>query len=1179
MRTKIILQSAFARPRLLLALLLCGIGASLGFLSFAATPSSGTLTTTSAPLVYTAGPFVVPNVTAQAGPPDCTAPMSCDDFALTVNVPVGTDATKQVKIKVEWPVSSADFDLYVLQGGSIIATSASSSDPESVFIPAVSGSYIVRTVPFAPAGQSITGTVSLESIPAAPPAGSGTPGRYISYAAPADLPGAGSAGEPSIGIDWNPNVASLRHDQVNTGGVAFYTANLNEFRVNFDDCSSPATTLWEDKTSPTESVETLDPIGFVDHVTGRVFQSQLAGASSLIAFSDTDGEAYTQSQGSGQPAGVDHQTVGGGPYNEAAVPPPIHPTYPNQVYYVSQDIATALAARSDNGGLTFGPGIPIYNLSQCGGLHGHVKVGPDGTVYVPNKSCSGAQGVAVSSDNGLTWTVRTVPGSLPADTDPSVGIGSDNTVYLGYQNGDGHPHIATSTDHGVTWTDRDVGQGFIKNCVFPEVTAGDGNRAAFAFLGTTTSGNASDGASFRGVWYFYIATTLDRGSSYTLVDATNGDPVQVGSICTAGTTCGDDRNLLDFMDLQIDREGRVLGAYADGCLAPDCNADTANGTPPYSASRSAFSSIIRQSGGPRLLAAFDPVEPKVPDAPRVDSVTRNTNQSVHVAWSTPDNGGSPLTGYNVYRRTEPGVYGAPLATVTIGCPACKTSYDDATATATGVQYYYKVTAINLIGQGTNCREFPVSAAVIPQSPCTLPGITILTDPSNDELDMLPAHDVQSLSIAEPFSFAPDRLVFTLKMQNLATVPPNTEWPVTFTAPNSVNYTVRMTTVVTDGSNGTTPIFQYGPTAGPFTTADPSSNYNADGTITIVVPRSGVGNPAVGQQLGLFLTRIAVYVGVSTLTPDNMPDSLAPSGSYTVVGNAACAPNRAPIASLTGSPRTGQAPLTVNFSAAASSDPDTTDTIVSYTFDFGDGTPAVTQTSPLITHTYTDSGAFNATVVVTDSRNKPSTNPAAVVIQVDTLLQNVVSRKNHAAVGPFDIILPADGSGIECRTGGANSDYTVVFTFATNVTTVDNATVQQGTATKSSTTVGPNPNQYTVNLTNVSNAQRVIVRLDGVRNAAGANLTDVEGHLSVLVGDTNGDGRVNIGDTNQTKNRSGQPTDATNFRSDVNLLDGAVNSGDTIIVRNNSGNALPPSNVNPPPARTGKEIKAQSNAIR
>ena len=52
--------------------------------------------------------------------------------------------------------------------------------------------------------------------------------------------------------------------------------------------------------------------------------------------------------------------------------------------------------------MTFGPAVPIYT-DQCGGLHGHVKVAPDGTVYVPNRGCGGTQGGVVSEDNGITW--------------------------------------------------------------------------------------------------------------------------------------------------------------------------------------------------------------------------------------------------------------------------------------------------------------------------------------------------------------------------------------------------------------------------------------------------------------------------------------------------------------------------------------------------------------------------------------------------------------------------------------------------------------------------------------------------------------------------------------------------------------------------------------------------------
>ena len=47
------------------------------------------------------------------------------------------------------------------------------------------------------------------------------------------------------------------------------------------------------------------------------------------------------------------------------------------------------------------------------------------------------------------------------------------------------------------------------------------------------------------------------------------------------------------------------------------------------------------------------------------------------------------------------------------------------------------------------------------------------------------------------------------------------------------------------------------------------------------------------------------------------------------------------------------------------------------------------------------------------------------------LVTVVSRKTHTGVGDFDIDLPYSGKrGVECRSGGANGDHKLIFTFAT-----------------------------------------------------------------------------------------------------------------------------------------------------
>ncbi|HEV3072808.1 MAG TPA: PKD domain-containing protein [Thermoanaerobaculia bacterium] len=955
----------------------------------AATPPSGTLTDAGGPVSYTAGPFFVSNASAQAnGTPICNTALQCDQFALTVTLSPAVAAANKVKIQIQWPLSTADFDLYVFDSSNtLVGQSATSNDPETVILPAVNGAYTVLVAPFDPAGQSFTGTISLVPIPVAPPPPPGIAPRYQSYAAPAGI--AESSGEPSISIDWNPNNGALRHGTVNTGGVDFFTANENELRVSFDDCSSPAHSLWEDVTSPTEGVTTLDPIGFGDHVTGRIYQCQLSGGQSRIAFSDDDGGTWTQGQGGPADQGPDHETLGGGPFAAGAPP---HPLYPRAVYYCSQNVAGgAECGLSLDGGRTYLPGVDIFTVTQCtGGIHGHVKVAPDdGTVYVPNSSCAtggGTQGVAVSRDNGVTWTDFTVPGSSGSG-DPSVGIGANGTIYLGWQNGDGHPHIAVSHDHGQTWqnnTDAGAALG-IQNSVFPVVVAGDDNRAAFGFLGTPTGGNYQDTTNFHGIWHFYVATTFDGGNSWYLVDATPDDPVQVGSICTGGTTCGPDRNLLDFNDITIDQEGRVVAAFADGCVAPGCNAGS-----PSSSSRSAKGTVLRQSGGRRLLAAFDPPEPARPPAPLLLAAVRQAG-AVTVTWEVPDNGGTPLTGYKVYRGTASGGE-TLLATIGPGKPA----YLDTTADP-NTKYFYRVTAFNAQGEGPFCGEVSVVAGNV-QSACVLPGITVITDPSGDQTGA-PANselDILSVSLAEPWlSSCSNQLVFTMKVNDLSVVPPQAQWTIFFSRANGTEYFVAM---VSNGTGNPTGVqFVYGHTSTGTGgvrqlttdgTADAGSGFTSDGTITIVLslakltfnlnpPPPTLPPPAPGDTFGNINALTQQTVGVLLLTIDSTA-----SAGYTLAGNQACEPSVPPVAQLVATPNGGPAPLGVMFDGSGSTEPDLCDTITSYTFDFGDGSPPVTQAAPTITHQYVLDGEFPARLRVTDSRGTASANTAQQLISVE-----------------------------------------------------------------------------------------------------------------------------------------------------------------------------------------------------
>jgi hypothetical protein len=288
--------------------------------------------------------------------------------------------------------------------------------------------------------------------------------------------------------------------------------------------------------------------------------------------------------------------------------------YPHAVYYASQDIGDAEMALSQDGGLTYEAAHPMYTLVDCGGLHGHIKVAKSGIIYVPNKNCGGVQGLIVSMDNGLTFAVQPVTGSTPGTSDPSVGIGAKGRVYFGYIGGDGHPHISVSDDQGRSWRhDLDVGVPFaIHNAAFPEVVAGDNDRASYFFLGTPSAGSATgaDTATpFDGVWHGYISTTYDGGRSWFTVDATPGDPVQLGVICTQGTTCPNGtRNLLDFNDITVDKDGRVFTAYTDGCITAACIAKGNNAAGTHTRldnDQATKATIIRQSTGRGLFKSYD----------------------------------------------------------------------------------------------------------------------------------------------------------------------------------------------------------------------------------------------------------------------------------------------------------------------------------------------------------------------------------------------------------------------------------------------------------------------------------------------------------------------------------------------------------------------------------------------
>jgi hypothetical protein len=238
----------------------------------------------------------------------------------------------------------------------------------------------------------------------------------------------------------------------------------------------------------------------------------------------------------------------------------------------------------------------------------------------------------------LSFQVRRLPKNTTTadfDSDPAVAIDAKGTAYMTWEDANSNVMVAVTKDRAKTYTNiQDLGKPFgIKNATMPAAVGGSAGRAAVAFLGTPTEApKAKDGKpenqlrSFdpdrgdpKGGWHLYVATTYDYGKNWVTVDATPTDPVQRdciwwGDVAPARIPAGDkscssspDRNLLDFMDMSVDKTGRVVVGYADGCVGR-CVKDASFHSYPTSAGgqgKDDNATIARQTCGRGLFAGYD----------------------------------------------------------------------------------------------------------------------------------------------------------------------------------------------------------------------------------------------------------------------------------------------------------------------------------------------------------------------------------------------------------------------------------------------------------------------------------------------------------------------------------------------------------------------------------------------
>ncbi len=171
--------------------------------AFAATPASGEISDTSGPQTFTGGPYLLPTpagITAEARDVGCTIPMTCDTYALTVNIADKFRTDKKNEKEVVQIImtssnptpagGSADVDLYLVDSaGADVASSTGATADEAITVPLKTlpnGSYTVLLITGLPLGSSESveirvgrGKAATKQLTIAPMVA--TPGEVVSY--------------------------------------------------------------------------------------------------------------------------------------------------------------------------------------------------------------------------------------------------------------------------------------------------------------------------------------------------------------------------------------------------------------------------------------------------------------------------------------------------------------------------------------------------------------------------------------------------------------------------------------------------------------------------------------------------------------------------------------------------------------------------------------------------------------------------------------------------------------------------------------------------------------------------------------------------------------------------------------------------------------------------------------
>jgi len=188
--------------------------------------------------------------------------------------------------------------------------------------------------------------------------------------------------------------------------------------------------------------------------------------------------------------------------------------------------------------------------------------------------------------------------------------------------------------------------------------------------------------------------------------------------------------------------------------------------------------------------------------------------------------------------------------------------------------------------------------------------------------------------------------------------------------------------------------------------DASGSGGGSGTVVGWDWDFGDGVSASGAVVEHVYNSAGIYT-VQLTVSDDLGNQASTSETITVTETTATG-NLKPLATLAADPRSGEAPLTVQFDATGSRDED--GAVTDYQWSFGDGTTA---SGEIVSHTYVDAGIYTATVTVTDDEGATATASVSITVSPSSIGTTppipVLTTDVTAGTAPLTVSFDATGS--------------------------------------------------------------------------------------------------------------------------------------------------------------------------